>query len=116
MRLYQAQESLVTHSLRKLFGTIALASAVGCSTPALAPPPPCNTDVCDITGRVLWFNLEGGFWAIRGDDQVSYDPINLPAEFREDGLRVVAALRLRRDLGGIHMVGPIVEVLSIRRQ
>ena len=32
-----------------------------------------------ITGVVHHFELEGGFYAIRGDDSVTYDPTNLPA-------------------------------------
>jgi hypothetical protein len=104
------------HTLRKLLAPVLLAAVVGCSARAVAPAPPCNADVCDVSGRVGWFNFEGGFWAIRGDDQVTYDPLNLPEEFRQDGVRVRATLRIRRDLGSYRMVGPTVEVLSIRRQ
>ena len=28
-----------------------------------------------VNGTVQYFNLEGGFWAVRGDDGVTYDPI-----------------------------------------
>ena len=104
------------HSLRKLLTPILLAAAVGCSSSSLAPTPPCDGDICVVRGSVEWFNLEGGFFAIRGDDQVTYDPLNLPDTFREDGLRVRASVRIRRDYGSYHMVGPMVDVLSIRRE
>lgn len=69
-----------------------------------------------VTGTVRYFALEGGFFAIRGDDSVTYDPTNLAEAFREDGLRVRAELRLRPDMMGIHQVGPIVEIVEISRQ
>jgi hypothetical protein len=67
-----------------------------------------------ITGTVRYYELEGGFYAIRGDDEVTYDPTNLPAAFRKDGLAVEAEARLRDDMLGIHQVGPIVELERIR--
>ena len=67
-----------------------------------------------VTGTAHFFNLEGGFWAIRGDDGVTYDPKDgLPAAFQHEGMRVSAVLKTRNDLGGIHMVGPIVEIIEI---
>jgi hypothetical protein len=104
--------------MRTLFRCVALLAAAttfGCGKSAVDPLPPCDTDVCELTGRVSWMNFEGGFFAIRGDDNVLYDTHNLPAEFREDGLRVSASLRRRLDLGCIHMAGTIADVLTIRR-
>jgi hypothetical protein len=67
------------------------------------------------TGTVRRFDLEGGFFAIAGDDGVTYDPTNLAEEFQRDGLRVRFRARVRDDMAGIHMVGPIVEILEISR-
>jgi hypothetical protein len=105
----------MTPSLLRCLALIGLVAAVGCGKSAAAPLPPCDTDICDITGRVSWMNFEGGFFAIRGDDNVLYDTHNLPAAFHEDGLRVSANLRRRLDLGCIHMAGTIADVVSIRR-
>lgn len=66
------------------------------------------------TGTIRWFEVEGGFYAIRGDDGTTYDPISLPAEFRQDGLRIYFEARVRNDLVGTHMVGPLIEITSIR--
>jgi hypothetical protein len=102
-------------SLSYCLALLGLAATLSCGTSAVAPPPPCDTDICEITGRVVWMNFEGGFFAIHGDDQATYDSHDLPAEFRHDGLRVAATLRRRLDLACIHMAGTIVNVLSIRR-
>ena len=39
-------------------------------------------------GTITYQNLEGGFYGILGDDGKKYDPLNLDAKFRENGLRV----------------------------
>lgn len=88
--------------------------ASGDSAPALADSTAADS-VIAISGVIRHFDLEGGFFAIRGDDGVTYDPSNLAGEFRRDGLRVRARARLRPDLGGIHMVGPIVDIIDIER-
>lgn len=88
--------------------------SAACSTPT-APELPAGA--FQVTGTVRYFPLEGGFWAVRGDDGVTYDPMNgLAAEFRRENLRVTMVAKVRTDMGGIHMVGPIVEVLSIKER
>ena len=67
-----------------------------------------------ITGAVTRVELEGGFYAIRGEDGVLYDPTNLPPDFRKDGLKVEAEARRRDDMVGIHQAGPIVQLVRIR--
>jgi hypothetical protein len=80
---------------------------------AAAPEPVGET--IRVTGTVQRYNLEGGFWAVRGDDGVTYDPMNgLAPAFQRDNLRVSLVAKLRGDMGGTHMVGPIVEVISIQ--
>ena len=84
----------------------------GWVTPTPAPED-VGTEV-RITGVVKHVELEGGFYAIRGDDGVTYDPTNLPPAFQRDGLRVETEARRRDDMMGIHQAGPIVELVRIR--
>jgi hypothetical protein len=86
------------------------------SSGARAAPDTVPGTVREIAGVIRFYPLEGGFYAIRGDDGETYNPTNLPEEFRQDGVSVVATVRLRPDLMGIHQVGPLVEVLEIRRK
>lgn len=72
-------------------------------------------DVVSGTGTVKHFDLEGGFFAIVGDDQKTYDPTNLAESFRVNGLRVRFRARLRNDVMSIRMVGQPVELLEITR-
>lgn len=66
------------------------------------------------TGTVSWREVEGGFYVIESDDGPTYDPIDLPPRYREDGLRVHFEARLRTDLMSTHMVGTLIELTGIR--
>ena len=83
-----------------------------CSSPT-APELPAGA--IQVSGTVRYVALEGGFWAVRGDDGVTYDPLNgLAAAYQRENLRVTLVGKVRSDVGGIHMVGPVIEVLSIQ--
>lgn len=72
-------------------------------------------EVVSTTGTVVWLDLEGGFYAIRSDDGGTYEPTNLPSEFERDGLRVRFRALIREDVGSFRMVGPVIQLQSIRR-
>jgi hypothetical protein len=97
------------HRICWLLVTLSLLVTAGCW---LTP----NENHVRVTGTVRHFDLEGGFWAIRGDDSTTYDPMGgLLPEFQQEGLRVRFEGKLRSDIAGFHMVGPIVEITSIQR-
>jgi hypothetical protein len=84
-----------------------------CSSPT---DPATRASTIQFAGSVQHFNLEGGFWAVHADDGKTYDPMNgLPVEFRVENLRVRVTAKVRDDMGSVHMVGPIVEIVSIER-
>jgi len=72
-----------------------------------------KADTIEIQGTVVYKDLEGGFFAIDADDGKTYDPVNLPASFKQNGLRVKATVRVKNNAAGIHMVGDIVEIVDI---
>ncbi len=69
-----------------------------------------------VDGTVRFLPVEGGCWSIEGTNGRRYEPINLPAEFRHDGLPVRAMLKARPDLASVCMVGESVEILEIRHR
>jgi hypothetical protein len=73
-------------------------------------------DSFEIVGTVTYKNIEGGFYAIDGDNSKKYDPINLPESFRKDGLKVKVTARLKNDAMSFHMYGTIIEVVNISAQ
>lgn len=70
----------------------------------------------EITGTIVYKGLEGGFFAIDGDNGSKYDPISLPESFRKDGIKVKVTARVRKDAMSIHMYGPIIEIVNIAGQ
>jgi hypothetical protein len=58
-----------------------------------------SDDSFEITGMVRFSAVEDGCWSIRGDDGRTYEPVNLPAEYLVDSLRVWATVEHRQ---GIH--------------
>jgi hypothetical protein len=81
-----------------------------------SPTAPADPDVVRVNGTVRFMTFEGGFWAVRGDDNVTYDPLNgLPAAFQIEGLRVRLEARPKPDAASIHMAGPIVEIVTIAK-
>lgn len=66
-------------------------------------------------GTVKWKAIETGFYAIDADDGQGYEPINLPAEYSVNGLRVQVAAKTRSDMASINMYGIIIEITDISR-
>ena len=103
------------HILHALLIPVCIMALVGCkgepdSSPEETPVPP--VDSFEIIGTVAYKNLEGGFYAIDGDDGKKYNPINLPEPFREDGLKVKVTAR-KQDAMSAHMYGGIIEVVDV---
>lgn len=102
-----------------LLAAVTAVAIAACDDPTMQPSPDAScfrsVNQCQ-RGTVRYYPIEGGFWAVRGDDSVTYDPMNgLPEDFQQDGLRVTLVFKPRQDLVGYHQVGPIVEVISISR-
>jgi hypothetical protein len=92
--------------VKPILSALLLSAAIACSS-ATGPR-------VEVIGTIHYNPIEGGFYEIVSDaDGVHYDPTNLPDCYKEDGLRVQAKLRVRNDLGGVHMAGPIADVESI---
>ena len=69
----------------------------------------------DLTGRVAYIALEGGFYGIYGDDGVSYDPTNLPVEFQQDSLRILFNGTILTEQASYHMWGKMIKLNKIER-
>lgn len=80
-------------------------------------PQSCMTDSGDNiigNGTIVYLSFEGGFYGIKGDDGKSYDPTNLPVEYRKDGMRVRFEVKELGNQASFHMWGIIVEIVHIQ--
>ncbi|HOI13060.1 MAG TPA: DUF333 domain-containing protein [Methanoculleus sp.] len=64
-------------------------------------------------GTVTYVDLEGGFYGIVADDGERYLPVDLPAEYRQDGLRVAFVVDIMEDTATIQQWGTPVEIIEI---
>ena len=90
-----------------VIGTAILLLVVGLSG--------CLDNYVEGTGRIQYNDFEGGFYGIVSDDGEHYDPINLPSEFEEDGLRVGFKLKTLENQSSIHMWGTVVRIINIEK-
>jgi len=67
------------------------------------------------TGTIVYNDFEGGFYGIIEDEGLKLDPINLPSEFKDDGLRVRFKAKLLPDVFSYHMWGIVAIILEIER-
>lgn len=68
-----------------------------------------------LEGKITYMEIEGGFWAVRTDDE-TYEPANLPTEFQEEGLEVAIAANIEEDKVSYRMVGPIIHIVEIEKR
>jgi len=68
-----------------------------------------------ITGTVRYLGFEGGFYGLVADSGEKYDPVNLPKEYKQDGLRVKFQVREKKGMVGFRMWGKIAEVVKIEK-
>ncbi|RLF14913.1 MAG: hypothetical protein DRN06_06425, partial [Thermoprotei archaeon] len=64
-------------------------------------------------GVVKHIPLEGGFYGIVAEGGRRYLPLNLPQEFKRDGLKVRFEGRVKREVGTIYMWGTPLEIVRI---
>jgi hypothetical protein len=98
------------------FFVLLLASLVSLACANVPIEPLESSKRAVVNASVEFLSVEGGCWTIEVSEEVHYLPLNLPEEFRRDGLRIRAELLRRDDYGSTCQVGPVVEVLSIRER
>src|SRR5438309_6311809 len=83
---YFSPTIVIVSSWRALTGLfVILLMASACAAPTSSSLP---ADAVRITGAVQFYNLEGGFWAIKGDDGQTYDPKDgVAGAFKKQNLR-----------------------------
>ncbi len=74
-----------------------------------------GTDQVEGVGMVVYVRIESGFYGIVAGSDGRWNPINLPAGYLQDGLKVKFEAKLRQDIGNTHQWGTMIEILSISK-
>ena len=101
-------------------GLVLLALLAGCAgsaAPAGRPTPAADEAARSevVMGTVRHIDLEGGFYGIVTDDGRRLEPVNLPREYRKDGVRLRARVVSLRDRVSIRMWGTPVRIIEFER-
>lgn len=108
--LLSAEEQATVSSGKIVANLIRLYKALGGGWKNEVQPSDGNLN---ITGTIVFKTLEGGFFAIDGDDGGQYNPLNLNESFRKNGLRVKVVAELQPEMMSMYNYGKIVEIKDI---
>jgi len=86
-----------------LFAVVVISLFSGCT----------KKDIITGEGEIKYIDLEGGFYGLISSDGSKYDPVNLPDEYKIDGLPVEFELYKIDGAVSIHMWGEIVYINEI---
>lgn len=73
----------------------------------------------EFTGKIVYVQLEGGFYAIRADNGKKYVPLNLTDALKDTGLTLQDNLSVQvkaekqEQMLGIHIWGEYIHILSL---
>lgn len=73
--------------------------------------PVYDPGTIELHGTVRHIGLEGGFWGITGDNGQNYEPVNMPDELKQTGMKVKVWFRVRKDIGTTRMWGIPVQIV-----
>ncbi len=88
---------------RQLIVCIIVLFVLGGVSGCITNPPEEKIPIVDGTGTIVYNDFEGGFYGIIEDEGLKLDPINLPLEFKEDGLQVKFKAILLHKVFSYHM-------------
>lgn len=66
-----------------------------------------------ITGKVVWQDLEMGFWSVIADDGTEYLPVNLPTSCEKKGKSVKLEIEEQPDTMTMTMWGMPIRVMKV---
>ncbi|GEM_PF-1115116 len=69
-----------------------------------------------LSGHIAHQPIEGGFYGIIDQSGNRYNPLNLPEEFKQDGLAVRFRVKHRPDVVTFRMWGKNVEIVEIEKK
>jgi hypothetical protein len=101
--------------MTKILLSLSLLSLVALSGCSLDDLIGGGTKMIEGVGTVMFIDLEGGFYGLEMDNGARYQPLNLAAEFQQDGLRVNFKAMVADDVTTIQQWGTPIDVLEMQR-
>jgi hypothetical protein len=70
-------------------------------------------DAISFVGEVRWISIERGFFGLVAEDGKKFFPLNLPQEFKKEGLRVRVKGNIKKGVATVQMWGAPFEIHEI---
>jgi hypothetical protein len=70
-------------------------------------------DEISFVGEVRWIPLEGGFFGLVAEDGRRFFPLNLPQEFKKEGLKIKVKGNIKKGIATVQMWGAPFEIHEI---
>ena len=102
--------------IRRIGPVVFACVALGCRRDPVSAPPlaPATLDgVASANATVHFVAIEGGCWVLETSG-AKYEPVNLPLQYRMDGLRVYAEFNSVSSNASKCMVAPLISIIRIR--
>ena len=98
----------------KLLLGLVLATTVirGSTCSANLTDPNVNSDD-PMLAEVRFVNVGGGCWVLSNRYGHRYEPMQLPEEFRQEGMQVLVRFRSRADVGSVCLLRDVIEIEGI---
>ena len=70
-------------------------------------------DEISFAGEVRWISVEGGFFGLVTEDGRKFFPLNLPEEFKKEGLKIKVKGNIKKGIATVQMWGAPFEIREI---
>lgn len=70
-------------------------------------------DEISFVGEVRWISVEGGFFGLVAEDGKKFFPLNLPEEFKKEGLKIKVKGNIKKGIATVQMWGAPFEIHEI---
>ena len=70
-------------------------------------------DAIIFVAEVRWISVEGGFFGLVAEDGRKFFPLNLPQEFKKEGLKIKVKGNIKKGIATVQMWGAPIEIREI---
>lgn len=74
-----------------------------------------SENLVNLTATIKFIDISGGFFAIESEKGDKLNPINLPPEFQQQGLKIQVSGFYKRDFDSVYMWGDVFEITDIKK-
>jgi len=99
--------------MKLILGLVLAATVVRGSTCSANLTDPYVDNDDPMLAEVRFVNIGSGCWVLSNKYGHRYEPMQLPEEFRQEGMQVLVKYRSRGDVGSVCQLRDVIEIVEI---